>query len=115
MQEELWLTYKNTCKELEQLQEQAQLLRHRLLATSPFTTMTRVWYNDQVYYIYKSELWSAVSNYSDEPRYWLTLTKLRKDGSFPDKQLKSTYCNSNEVKVIGSFGDEHADRYIEKV
>lgn len=113
VQQELWLNYKNACKELADLQSKAYLLRVRLIATSPYKTLTRVWYNDQVYYIYKSELWSAIES-GEEPTYWLTLTKLRKNGSFPDKQLHSNYANSKDVKIIGRFGDEDADRYFEK-
>ena len=111
-QQVLWVAYKQQCEVLSQAQNLAANYRGRLESTCAFAPPARVRYEGEIYYVLNCKLSVGMGN-ELEPTYWLTLTKLTKAGFFPSRPLRSAYCNSDKVEVLGKFGDNQNVVYFE--
>lgn len=93
--------YQDYCDKLQLLQQatlDAELALQKLLDNSGYTPGTRVVYEGEFYYVFKQELCNPSALV-----YWLTLTKLDRNGKMPKKPIQGKYCKSTSVTLATTY------------
>lgn len=98
----LYFAYKRQKAIAEEATLTALDYKRTLEANSNYRKGAKVEFGGSEAYVFECNVWYEKDG-SDLPLYWLTLTQLRKDGSFPRTPLKSQYTSSDNVKVIGYY------------